>query len=242
MAYVAIERDGVAGIGSAFHIGDGIFVTARHVLENANVTEMRMTDTDLFYRSELYPKGENGAIIITKDSPDICLDPDDIIAMAAGPFFHPDASIDIAAFRASGIAEKAHYIPLGGHLDDWIGRSDFELSEAVILGYPPIPFTSAPILVAVRAEVNAVVDPRGGGGPHFIFSAMPRGGFSGGVAISEWNFAFGVVTQSLLSGDLPSELGFFTTTSVEVVYDLLVHHKLLPKCQTGWGGPYDSET
>jgi hypothetical protein len=181
-----------------------------------------------------------GPIVITKDSPRISLDPRGNISMADGPFFHPDASIDIAAFRASGIAEKAHYIPLGAHLDDWIGRGDFELSEAIILGYPPIPFTLAPILVAVRAEVNAVVDPRGGGGPHFIFSAMPRGGFSGGVAISEWNFAFGVVTQSLFAGDLPSELGYFATTSIEAVFNCLAHNKILPECQKeGWDGLWD---
>jgi S1-C subfamily serine protease len=48
MAYVAVERDGKAGIGSAFHVGDGIFVTARHVLENAVVAEIKMTDTRLF--------------------------------------------------------------------------------------------------------------------------------------------------------------------------------------------------
>lgn len=40
MAYVAVEKDGEPGIGSAFHVGDGIFVTARHVVEGAIIREM----------------------------------------------------------------------------------------------------------------------------------------------------------------------------------------------------------
>jgi hypothetical protein len=243
MAYVAIERDGKAGIGSAFHVGEGIFVTARHVLENATITEMKVTNEQLFYRSDLYPKNEDGSYTIDNDSPRICLDAGGVITMSAGPFFHPDATVDVAAFKAGGIAEGAHYIPLGSHLDDWIGQGDFELSEAVILGYPPIPFTLEPTLVAVRSEVNAVVDVRTSGAPvHFIFSGMPRGGFSGGVAISEYGFAIGTVTQSLLSGDLPSELGFFATTSIGIIFETLVLHKVLPECQKeGWDGTWDDD-
>ena len=235
MAYVAIERDGKPGIGSAFHVGDGIFITARHVLENTTVTEIRMTDTRLFYRSDLYPKNENGSYTIDSSSPRICLDPKGLVRMASGPYFHPDQSVDIAAFRADGLAEGAHYIPLGTHLDDWIGNGDFELSDAVILGYPPIPFSKKPVLIAVRAEVNAVVDLHSTKAPvHFIFSAVPRGGFSGGVAISEYGFALGAITQSLLSDDRPPELGFFAAASIQYIYECLDHHKILPSGQ--WDG------
>jgi hypothetical protein len=64
MAYLAIERQGNAKIGSAFHIGEGVFVTARHVVENATITEIGITDERLFYRSELYPKNDNGSYTI----------------------------------------------------------------------------------------------------------------------------------------------------------------------------------
>lgn len=241
MAYVAIQKDGDPGIGSAFHVGDGIFVTARHVLDGAKISEIRVTDEQLYYRSDLYPKNENGSYTITKDSPRICLDPDGIITIKAGPYFHPDSSVDIAAFKADGIAENAHYVPLGSHLDDWIGRGDFELTQAVILGYPPIPLTAAPTLVAIRSEVNAVVDLRNMKSPvHFIFSAMPRGGFSGGVAISEYGFALGTITQSLLADAKPPELGFFAATSIECIYECLVHNKVLPDCQKEhWEGLWD---
>ena len=41
IAYVAVEgQDGVQGIGSAFHVGEGVFVTARHVVENLKILEV----------------------------------------------------------------------------------------------------------------------------------------------------------------------------------------------------------
>jgi S1-C subfamily serine protease len=69
MAYVASERDGIEGIGSAFHIGEGIFVTARHVVEGRRIKEMRVTDGSLLYSSDLYPREPDGSVFIRPDSP-----------------------------------------------------------------------------------------------------------------------------------------------------------------------------
>jgi len=232
MAYVAVEKNGDPGIGSAFHIGDGVFVTARHVLEDATIAEIRLTDSRLFYRSVLYPKEENGSYTITKDSQKVTLDFDGRVTLRDGPFYHPEASVDVAAFRVDGMAPEAPYVTLGGHYDDWIGRGDFETTDVLVLGYPPIPFTTEPLLIAAKTHVNAVADLRGTKSPvHFILSAIPRGGFSGGVAMSEYGFALGVVTQSLLGDNLPVELGYFATTSIEAIYECLDHHGILPKCQ-----------
>ena len=232
MAYVAVERDGIAGIGSAFHIGEGVFLTARHVLDGSQITEIRITDADLFYRSDLYPKREDGSYVITEGSPRMCLASSGQLNLSGGPYFHPDPTVDVAAFRCEGLSKDAHYVPLGYHLDDWIGRGDFELTGALVLGYPPVPFTDAPLLVAARSEVNAVADLRNSKAPvRFLLSAMPRGGFSGGVAISEFGFALGIITESLLSDHKPPELGFFAVTSIECIYDCLDAHKMLPRCQ-----------
>jgi hypothetical protein len=233
MAYVAVDSNGDAGIGSAFHVGDGVFVTARHVVEGRIITEVRVTDEHLYYRSSLYPKNEKGSYLITPDSPRICTDVQGRLAVASGPFFHPDPDVDLAAFIASGIAEGAHYVPLGGHLDDWIGIGDFVLSRAIVLGYPPVPFTTEPALIAAACEVNSVVDLRIGkkSQPHFILSAIPRGGFSGGLAFSEWGFAIGVITQSLLNGGGAPETGYFTITSIEAVYECLQAHEICPQSQ-----------
>jgi hypothetical protein len=55
MAYITVEKDGDENIGSAFHVGDGVFVTARHVVEGSRNKGMRLTNPNLYYRSELYP-------------------------------------------------------------------------------------------------------------------------------------------------------------------------------------------
>ena len=45
MAYVDIRKlDGSRGIGSAFHVGDNVFVTARPVVENNEIIEIKITE------------------------------------------------------------------------------------------------------------------------------------------------------------------------------------------------------
>jgi hypothetical protein len=241
MASIITEANGEEGIGSCFHIGDGVFVTARHVVAGRVVKEVCLTNPQLFYRSDLYPKREDGSYIIDHNSPRMC-DRDGRLVICEGPFFHPNPTVDVAVFSTKGISPGAHYVPLGSHLDDWIGAGDFELSRAVLMGYPPVPFTREPILVAATAEVNAVVDLHAEGGQqvHFILSATPRGGFSGGLAFSEYGFALGVITQSLIENSAPPELGFFATKSIEAIYVCLDEGKLMPDCQKqGWGGFWD---
>lgn len=44
VAYVAVELpNGDQAIGSAFHVGDGVFVTARHVVEGRKILEIANT-------------------------------------------------------------------------------------------------------------------------------------------------------------------------------------------------------
>ena len=120
-------------------------------------------------------------------------------------------------------------------LDDWINDNDFILSEAVILGYPPIPLTSSPRLVAARAEVNAVIDPYHSKKVHFVLSAIPRGGFSGGIALSEYGFVLGIITEALCFEGKSPETSFFAVLSTEGVFECLAYHKLLHECQEeGW--------
>jgi Trypsin-like peptidase domain len=238
MAAIVSDLDGDEGIGSAFHVGDGVFVTARHVVENRNIKDVWLTDPDLFHRSSLFPKNANGGYTITADSARMCISHDGRLKITSGPHFHPDPRVDIAGFKVSGMTGDAHFVPLGGHLDDWVARSDFVLSKALILGYPPVPLTNEPVLVAATCEVNANVDLRAGDSRqlHFILSAMPRGGFSGGLAFSEYGFALGVITQSLVKNNSAEELGFFATTSIEAIYVCLQAGGMLPKCQSeGWG-------
>jgi hypothetical protein len=219
MAYIAVEApDGSQSIGSAFHVGEGVFVTARHVLENRRVLEVRPTVSPVHMQT-------------------------DGLSLVSGPIFHPDDFVDVGAFRVNLPGENLPYLPLGTHLDDWFNDDQFVLSEAIVMGYPPIPMTTDPYLVAARAEVNCVINTWRNGFCHFILSSIPRGGFSGGVAISEWDFVLGVVTESLVMNNMPSELGFLNVISVEPILECLGKGKMLPACQSEyWDDFWSTET
>lgn len=216
IAYVAVETPtGDQSIGTAFHVGEGIFVTAAHVLKNNSILEIGTTERAIAKKEE----HAHGRLIETTYWPGKG-------RVVGGPYFHPNESIDVAALRVEGIS--APVIPLGGHLDDWIVDSQFVLEEVVVMGYPPVPFSKEPLLVSTLAEVNAVVDKYTGGHPHFIVSALARGGFSGGIALTEEGHTLGVITESLGQNGKPEELGFLAVLTVEPIFVTLGHHKIMP--------------
>jgi len=117
------------------------------------------------------------------------------------------------------------------------------LRSVVVLGYPPIPFSGAPTLIASRAEVNAIVDKYTGGHPHFILSAMARGGFSGGPALTDYGCSLGVITEALGSDNQPVELGYLAVLSVEPIYNCLAHHEIVPpEIDRVWEGFWNTKS
>ncbi|WP_338830435.1 hypothetical protein [Bradyrhizobium sp. 27S5] len=246
MAYIAVRNaDGDEGIGSAFHVGEGIFVTARHVVEGLEIIDIKPTHvlrlplkeavpetTDETIKSATEMYGQAPTWPVFQNS----------LRLTKGPFFHSDAEIDVAVFGTEGLHPKTPYVKLGRHLDDWIVRTNFVLSELVVLGYPPIPLTREANLIAARAEVNAVVIVAPSSKSHFVVSAIPRGGFSGGLALSEYDFALGLVSSSLTKNHQAAEFGFMAVISVEPIYECLALHKLLPECQkVGWNDFWNTD-
>lgn len=226
VAYIAsTDAHGDEGIGTAFHVGNGVFVTARHVVEGRNIREVGFDDDSI-----IHALTEKAALSKSFMLPSI--------SITSGPFFHSDPKIDIACFTLS--VTPASYIPLGGHLDDWLGQYELVLYRTLALGYPPIPLSKRPNLFASSGEINALVDLYGGTKhPHFLISSMARGGFSGGpvmVAYNEDNedggtALLGIVTQSLVKDESSTETGYFAVLTVEPVYDCLEHNSLLPGFQ-----------
>ena len=231
IAYVEVERSsGTISIGTAFHVGDGVFVTARHVVEGNSFVRMSTTE-DAYVPS--------GSVAGVRDRGIRGGEKFDVVrprslTVRSGPHLHPEPRVDVAVIATNGLSEGVPAIQLGGHLDDWIGRSDFVLSEAIVLGYPPIPLDKEPRLVALRTEVIAQVDPYDRPHVHFVLGAMPRGGLSGGLAWSEWGFALGLITDSLVRDNNAVELGYLCVVTVEPIYDCLEAHELLPASQTEW--------
>ncbi len=238
-----LKPDQSVGVGTAFHVGEGVFVTARHLVENALIKSVSTTcrcqvrlegeeaerslhfvrrGDETFKVHEVYPRS---------------------FEVGAGPFFDEQGGEDIAVFRVREYDPRLPVIPLGGHLDDWLSHDAFVLSGAIVLGYPPIPMTISPVLVAARAEVNALVELRTSKHPHFLLSAMARGGLSGGVALSEYGFALGVVTSSLVRNSVEAELGYLSVLTVEPILNCLAAHKLLPDIQAdGWEGLFTRDS
>lgn len=221
-----VDRSGGHAIGAAFHIGDGYLVTARHVVEDRRIVNVVT----------------HGATISI----------DSIV-----PIYPADPSIDLAILRSDfsldaymrqrywgrDDVEKIDHLVLGGHLDDWVDDG-LVLLPIVVFGFPPIPLSAEPILVAVRGEINAVVDPYVGS-PHplFIVSPLARGGFSGGPVILDESYVLGVVTVSLTANEQSPELGFFSALTVEPIWNLLFENRIFPgdnarmmyELRGGWG-------
>lgn len=202
---ISVNAEGDQGVGSAFHVGDGAFVTASHVVEGMASCHIELDS----YRLTRLAESAASAISL-----------DDGARTQINPLSHPDPKKDVAVFSIPSLADLPA-VPLGSHLDDWITDHDFVLNEVLVLGFPPIPLSKRNVLFATRAQINAVVDLINVDHVHFIASAMARGGFSGGVVLSEWGIALGIVTSSLLKNGAPEELGYLTVLTVEPILECL---------------------
>jgi hypothetical protein len=244
MAYVDVEKpDGTRSIGSAFHIGEGVFVTARHVVEDNRIVEVKVTEPvgvgcKEFFRELLgvdvtdeYIEGYEKWAEDAGCPPPLFKHYLRQLELLEGPCFPENDAFDVAAFRVRNIHPAAGVVKLGVHWDDWVYRGLWQVSDAIILGYPPIPMVNEAVLVAARAEINTFVIPRHAPAVHFILSAMPRGGFSGGVAIHENGDALGVITSSFLRDGIPEQLGFFAVLSIEAIVKCLERNQMYPEVQ-----------
>ncbi|MBV7296398.1 S1 family peptidase [Enterovibrio paralichthyis] len=207
VAYVSVENaDGTAGIGSAFHIGDGIFVTAKHVIESQTIVEVATTKR----------------VEVTRDSDEVNqntyhINPR-ILEIIEGPYEH--ASEDVAVFRVELVDEFLPKVQLGSHTSHEIQDNEFILTDALVIGYPPIPFTTTPNQVVASGQVNAVIDVRHSEYVHFVLSTMARGGFSGGVALTKSGIALGLVTESLGTSSSLVETGYMSVMSIDAAIEL----------------------
>src|SRR5579872_3131078 len=112
VGYISVKDSiGDEHIGSCFHIGDGVFITARHVVENRMIKHIATTHSQTFY-FETEETKTNGSVEVETPFKSW------LTFLYEGPYFHPDDKIDIAALVLPGV--KAPVLPLGGHLDDWL--------------------------------------------------------------------------------------------------------------------------
>ncbi len=203
VAFVAVRTaDGDDAIGTAFHIGDGVFVTARHVVDGVTILEIATTKS-------AHLEAEAGGQVM----------PPRELTLIDGPHFSAD-DLDVAVFKVDLGDESLPSITLSQHTDYSLGENDLVLSDVLIVGYPPVPFTTQPVQIAAMGQVNAVVRVRHSSVLHFVASATARGGFSGGPVFDEEGVAIGLVTEALSRDAAPVEVGFMSLLSVETAVDL----------------------
>lgn len=227
-AVVVRLPSGDEGIGTAFHVGEGVYLTARHIVEGNEILAISPHTDGYLFRDELLVevatleslRGQIPIWYLHHQDPRV----------ERGPFYHPKAEIDVAAIVVGGLDPNTPYMPLGHHYDDWIIDRDWLLTTGTAIGYPPVPTSYNPVQIVATVEVNGVIDTYRDRHVRFVVSGPPRGGFSGGPVFHEYGFVLGMVIESLERLDHP-EPGFFTVLNIDPLHEVLDHHEIVPACQ-----------
>lgn len=203
------DPEGRAGSGAAFHIGDGWWVTARHVIRGKEFV--------------IAPEGHGSGTVVVRRV--IESEAPDDLALIETDFSLDYYMSDSVTIHGRPDGWKVDHIEIGGHLDDWLG-DELTMSRYMVMGYPRLP-GSERVIVADGGYVNAVVDPELREHPYFIVSGLPRRGFSGGPVLSEFGFLLGVMTDAFPpEDDLP--VGHSGVISVEPLWSLLLDNQVFP--------------
>jgi hypothetical protein len=106
VGYVSVKDSaGDEHIGTCFHIGEGVFITARHVVEERIIKRIGTTHSQtLYFETEETRTNGSVEIEIQYDSW--------LTTHYKGPYFHPDEKIDIAALVLPSV--NAHVVVLAG--------------------------------------------------------------------------------------------------------------------------------
>jgi V8-like Glu-specific endopeptidase len=207
VAYVAVENDkGERNIGTCFHIGENVFITARHMVENYTITKIATTVGSIDISFGSYIPRETSRI--------------------EGLFFHPNPNYDLAALKLSELSgPQVPPLPVPEIQPD----HELLLRPVVVMGYPPIPGSKSPVLFCATGEVNASFVTYFDDQRILIISCMARGGFSGGPVFTPPHHFLGVVTRSVLKISQPEELGFMAVVGTWPILELLNHHNIMPR-------------
>ena len=190
VAYVAVEDSNECpGIGTCFHIGENVFITARHAVEGRKITKLATTNAGV--------KGSYGNYVTSFTAGEA--------GQISAPLYHANENYDLAALRVSGLpAPQIPFLPI---VDDRF-ENKLIMRPVVIMGFPPLPGSSHPVLVSAKCEVNATFVTYFDQQRVYVVSCLARGGFSGGPALTPPHHCLGVITRAVLKDPLPEELGF----------------------------------
>ncbi len=211
------DANGDQATGAGFHIGQGYFVTARHVVEGkAKVVAEQMEGLAMInsidVKSAYFPA-----------------DPKIDLAVLQTEIHFTDYYLQGYKSMQGRTLDDFRGIPLGALVDDAVS-DDHILEEVLLMGFPPIPLSDRPELVVVRGEINATMLRYIGPNYYYhIISTVARGGFSGGPVVDSNGFLLGVFTESLIANGKETELGFAAVLSIEPLLTLLKDNGIVLK-------------
>jgi Trypsin-like peptidase domain len=198
------SKEGDLANGTAFHIGGGAYVTARHVVEGKKDITLFRSDTGSNPKDG-YPVYE--VLEHPERQIDLAILLSDLNREVFGDHAAPDPPRD----------QQVSFISLPEMWGEWITDA-FLLTKGMICGYPRVPFARYPTHVVVSAEINVQFDRYDQAAVHFIVSSTARGGFSGAPLISEFDFVLGVVTEEI--SEQP-ESPFMAVIAIEPLYEII---------------------
>ncbi len=234
-----LKPDGAPDIGTAFHIGKGYFVTAKHVIEGNRI--LKIGQEDMSAKTEILPSGDARR---STTHPGF-----EVLGDNLSWFGHPECDLAIIQVKgdvgqrgpADGLAPA---MELADHADV-LSAGELLTRSVQVFGFPRIPmsFDRIPPLVVVPGVISAVMQNHGDRRRHFILSAMARGGFSGGPVFLMENVtvrtsaerlransstAIGVVVWSRRAERAGEDLepGFVDAISIENVYQIIDLYRL----------------
>ena len=207
VAFLAtVTDDGEEGIGTAFHVGEGVFVTARHAVERRAIKQLNF----------------NGVTAVIRDGPHFHEDPQvDVACLRAGQI--PDEYIRLGGHLDDWI---------GGY--EFVLRRTLLLGYPPIPLSGPVPVASVGEINATVDKYVGCRHPhfiissmaRGG------FSGAPVLFAYNEAEADKSTAALGMVTETLVANGGQPELGYLAVLTVEPIYVCLEQHNMLPKCQS----------
>jgi hypothetical protein len=249
VVFVEVETPkGDRAIGTAFHIGNGCFATARHNIDGNTILKIGQSDMSL--KTHIGPSGDTSQVATHPGF--------EVPGTKVSIFRHPDASVDVALLQLTepiehrgNPREMQPVIGLADHVN-LLSQGELLMEEVRVFGYPRIPFSMdvQPPLVTFPGEIAAVFQNWTDKQRHFNVSCLARAGFSGGPVIlvgspnvqssaqrmrNNSTTAVGIVVNSLETYDTSNptaqtttrfEPGITDVISIETVRDIVRHHSL----------------
>lgn len=214
-----IDKNDKIMAATAFHVGDGILVTAKHNVDHDGTFKLIDKNGKEFQHSQKFLAPGKTDIAVLKTN-----------------FQSPGATVSMYTLPtktepASLIHERrpSKFIKLNSKLNRAQLMKAYLLEDVYLFGFPPVPMTVSNHLISVKAQVNSIVLSSQSDWPLLVISSVPRGGFSGGPVMDQDGSLIGICIEALYEQSEPSFSGFTAAICIEPLLNLMKENDLRPE-------------